>query len=160
MQNSKISWTDHTFNPWWGCEKVSPACDSCYAESFARRVGKDVWGKDAPRRFFGGKHWNEPVKWNLAASGAMRPALVFCASMADVFEDRNTHPTVKPIELMKWLLTLTSTPTGGRVVDPFMGSGSTLVAAKALGRTAVGIELEEQYCEIAVKRLAKEVLER
>ena len=87
-KNSGISWTDHTFNPWWGCEKVSPACDSCYAETFANRVGKRVWGKDAPRRFFGNKHWAEPLKWNDDAAAAEKPALVFCASMADVFEDR------------------------------------------------------------------------
>lgn len=89
-ENSKISWTDHTFNPWWGCVKVSPACDHCYAESFSKRVGNDVWGVDAPRRFFGDKHWNEPLKWNKAALKDFgRPARVFCASMADVFEDRD-----------------------------------------------------------------------
>lgn len=88
-ENSKISWTDHTFNPWWGCVKVSPACDHCYAEGFAKRVGQKVWGLDAPRRFFGDKHWNEPLKWNRTALADFgRPARVFCASMADVFEDR------------------------------------------------------------------------
>lgn len=88
-ENSKISWTDHTFNPWWGCVKVSPACDHCYAESFSNRVGQKVWGADAPRRFFGDKHWNEPLKWDRDAMKTFgRPARVFCASMADVFEDR------------------------------------------------------------------------
>jgi protein gp37 len=88
-ENSKISWTDNTFNPWWGCVKVSPACDNCYAESFSRRVGQEVWGTDAPRRFFGDKHWDEPLKWNANALNKLgRPARVFCASMADVFEDR------------------------------------------------------------------------
>lgn len=62
--------------------KVSPACDHCYAEGFAKRVGQPVWGVDAPRRFFGDKHWNEPLKWNKIGGR------VFCASMADVFEDR------------------------------------------------------------------------
>ena len=83
-----ISWTDHTFNPWWGCEKVSPACDSCYAESTANRYGPKVWGKDAPRRFFGDKHWNEPIGWDKKASKEGVRRRVFCASMADVFEDR------------------------------------------------------------------------
>lgn len=78
-----IAWTNHTFNPWWGCTKVSPGCDNCYAETFDRRVGGSHWGKDAPRRKFGDKHWNEPLKWNAAAEKAGRPALVFCASMAD-----------------------------------------------------------------------------
>lgn len=62
--NSKIEWTHHTFNPWWGCVKVSPACDRCYAESFAKRTGNTVWGKDAPRRFFGEKYWSQPLAWN------------------------------------------------------------------------------------------------
>ncbi|MCJ2015902.1 phage Gp37/Gp68 family protein [Methylobacterium sp. E-065] len=68
--------------------KVSPACKHCYAESWAKRVGKDVWGIGAERRFFGEKHWAEPLRWNaVAATEGERPR-VFCASMADVFEDR------------------------------------------------------------------------
>jgi len=67
------------------------------------------------------------------------------------------HPTQKPIALMKWILNLKWTPLG-LILDPFMGSGTTLVAAKELGRKAIGIEIEEKYCEIAVRRLAQEVL--
>lgn len=84
-----IAWTDHSFNPWWGCARVSPGCANCYAEAFAKRTGNLVWGKSAERRRFGDKHWNEPLRWDRAAVKAGRPALVFCASMADVFEDRN-----------------------------------------------------------------------
>jgi len=51
-KNSKIEWTHHTFNPWWGCVKVSVACKHCYAETWARRVGSAVWGARVPRRFF------------------------------------------------------------------------------------------------------------
>lgn len=65
----------------------------------------------------------------------------------------NDHPTVKPLALMKYLLTLLSTPTGGVVLDPFAGSGSTLVAAQALGRSCIGIELDEHNCEIIARRL-------
>lgn len=82
-----ISWTDHTFNPWWGCTKVSPGCDNCYAEAFDERVGGAHWGKDAPRRTFAEKHWNEPLKWNRMAEKEGRKHLVFCASMADVMDD-------------------------------------------------------------------------
>lgn len=85
---SKIQWTDHTFNPWWGCARVSPGCEHCYAETFSKRVGQKIWGVQAERRFFGDKHWAEPVKWNAAAAKAQKRARVFCASMADVFEDR------------------------------------------------------------------------
>lgn len=94
-ESTAIAWTDHTFNPWWGCARVSPGCQNCYAETFSKRVGYSIsgskaplWGKQSERRFFGDKHWAEPLKWDRAAADAGRPALVFCASMADVFEDR------------------------------------------------------------------------
>lgn len=86
--DTAIGWTDHTFNPWWGCTRVSPGCQHCYAETFAKRTGNDVWGINADRRFFGDKHWDQPLAWNRAAHLAGTNALVFCASMADVFEDR------------------------------------------------------------------------
>jgi protein gp37 len=89
-EKTGITWTDHTFNPWWGCVKVSPGCDNCYAESDAHRYGHDVWGKDAERRFFGEKHWNEPKKWNQKAAKDGVRRRVFCASMADVFEDNDS----------------------------------------------------------------------
>jgi protein gp37 len=87
VKNSTIAWTDHTWNPWWGCTKVSPGCTNCYADAFAKRTGHPVWGKDAPRRFFGEKHWREPFLWNEAAKAEGVRRRVFCASMADVFED-------------------------------------------------------------------------
>lgn len=66
--------------------------------------------------------------------------------------DKNNHPTVKPIKLMEYLCRLI-TPPGGIILDPFMGSGSTGVAAKAAGYRFIGIELEAEYCEIAEKRI-------
>ena len=87
-ETSKIQWTDATFNPWWGCVKISQGCDHCYADTFSKRTGNRVWGKEAPRRFFGDKHWNEPLKWNAAAAGEGVRKRVFCGSMCDVMEDR------------------------------------------------------------------------
>ncbi|OFW26677.1 MAG: hypothetical protein A3H97_00780 [Acidobacteria bacterium RIFCSPLOWO2_02_FULL_65_29] len=87
-KDSKIEWTHHTFNPWWGCTKVSPACKNCYAEAWAKRVGLDVWGPRSARRFFSDAHWREPLKWNREAERDGKPRRVFCASMADVFEAR------------------------------------------------------------------------
>lgn len=69
--------------------KLSPACAHCYAEKWARRVGMELWGGDAPRRFFGEKHWAEPLRWNAEAQRLGIRARVFCASMADVFEPRS-----------------------------------------------------------------------
>lgn len=88
-RNSRIEWTTHTFNPWWGCVKVSEACKHCYAETWAKRVGQGVWGPKSDRRFFGERHWQEPLKWNKEEISAGTRARVFCASMADVFEDRS-----------------------------------------------------------------------
>ena len=86
--NSKIEWTTHTFNPWWGCTKVSEACKHCYAEAWAKRVGESIWGPKSERRQLSDAHWRQPVKWNRDAMGASERPRVFCASMADVFEDR------------------------------------------------------------------------
>lgn len=116
-KNSSIEWTDHTFNPWWGCSKVSSGCVNCYAETWARRVGAAVWGKDADRRMFSEKHWNEPVKWNAAAASEGKRKRVFCASMADVFEARTELNSqreklwllIKSTPWLDWLL-LTKRP--------------------------------------------------
>ena len=88
-KDSKIEWTHNTFNPWWGCSKVSPACQNCYAEAWAKRVGSNVWGPTSDRRRFGKAHWDEPVKWNSDAESQSTRRRVFCASMADVFESRS-----------------------------------------------------------------------
>ena len=66
------------------------------------------------------------------------------------------HPSQKPLELMKWCIVKAGDPQ--TILDPFMGSGTTLRAAKDLGRKAIGIEIEEKYCEIAARRMSQEVL--
>ena len=72
---------------------------------------------------------------------------------------QNHHPTVKPIELMRYLVRLTKTPTGGVVLDPFMGSGTTGIACVLEGRDFIGIEREAEYVEIAEKRIAEAQLQ-
>lgn len=89
-QESKIEWTDHTFNPWLGCEKISPACAHCYAESWAKRAGHpDLWNGERSRT--SAANWKLPLKWEANASAFYaengRRQRVFCASLADVFDN-------------------------------------------------------------------------
>ena len=86
-ENSKIEWTDHTFNPWIGCTKVSPACDNCYAEAMMdKRLGKVDWG--GPRHRTSEDNWRKPIAWDNKARAAARRDFVFCASLADVFDNQ------------------------------------------------------------------------
>lgn len=88
-QDTKIEWTGNTFNPWWGCVKVSEGCENCYASSMSSRYGHDVWGHDKERRFLSENNWNQPTVWNRKAVEMGIRTRVFCASMADVFERRD-----------------------------------------------------------------------
>lgn len=90
-ENSGIQWTTHTFNPWEGCQRVSPGCQHCYAETRNRRFAGDdsskvLWGPTAPRRRTSPANWKKPLAWNRAAEAAGERHRVFCASLADVFE--------------------------------------------------------------------------
>ena len=86
-ENTKIEWADHTFNPWTGCTKVSPACDHCYAEGWAKRSGHVKWGSGQPRRRTSDANWRMPLKWNREAERTGVRPRVFCASLADVFDN-------------------------------------------------------------------------
>jgi|SRR5581483_442323 len=97
-ENSKIEWTDHTFNPWLGCTKISPACTNCYAESWAKRSGLVIWGENNERRRTSESYWKQPIKWNVEAEELGIRRRVFCASLADVFEPRS--------DLISWRLQL------------------------------------------------------
>jgi protein gp37 len=88
-EQTAISWTDHTFNPWWGCWKIADECKHCYADDLANRYAKGLWGRTAPRRFFSDKHWNEPRKWNRKAKRDGVRRRVFVGSMCDWAE---VHP--------------------------------------------------------------------
>jgi len=86
--NSKIEWTHHTFNPWIGCTKVSPGCAHCYAEAEAKRRGWAVWGDQGTRHVTSDAYWRQPLTWAREAERAGEHRRVFCASLADVLEDR------------------------------------------------------------------------
>lgn len=98
-ENSKIEWCDHTFNPWAGCTKVSPACDNCYAEADQKRFRFVEWGANAPRRRTSAAYWKQPLKWNAEAEKDGSRRKVFCASWADVFDN---HKSIDP----QWRLDL------------------------------------------------------
>src|SRR6266851_4815308 len=87
MENSKIEWTDHTFNPWIGCQKVSPGCDHCYAEFLMdHRYGRVKWGPHGERKRTSEANWKLPRRWAKHTSGH-RPR-VFCASLADWLDNK------------------------------------------------------------------------
>lgn len=87
-KDSAISWTQHTWNPWIGCTKVSPACDGCYAEHLMdERFGKVKWGNH-PRQRTGAHTWNDPFRWERQAEKDGSRPFVFCASLADVFDNQ------------------------------------------------------------------------
>ena len=104
-----------------------------------------VWGPCHEEIYVIGKGW----------TGKRRSNVYSVDGLSAFNKERSNHPTPKPLPLMKQLL---ERCPEGVIVDPFMGSGTTLRAAKDLGRKAIGIEIEEKYCEIAAKRMAQEVL--
>ncbi len=98
-ENSEIAWTDHTFNPWIGCTKVSAGCLNCYAErDFDKRRHFAKWGDDGTRVKTSPANWLQPMRWDRKARDEGKRKRVFCASLADVFEPRK--------ELHRWRLEL------------------------------------------------------
>lgn len=122
-ENSKIEWTTHTFNPWVGCTKVSPACDHCYAESWAKRAGSpELWKGE--RRHTTDANWRKPLVWDRAAKAAGERHRVFCASLADVFDNQVPEAwrdqlwlLIKATPNLDWLL-LTKRPQNIRKMLP------------------------------------------
>lgn len=95
---TQIAWCDATFNPWVGCLRISTACDRCYAAALAWRfgwrdgAGRDLWEAGAARRRTSLAYWRGPLQWNERAFATGRRLRVFCASMADVFDNKTLHP--------------------------------------------------------------------
>lgn len=91
-KDSAIEWTDHSFNPWWGCTPVSAGCLHCYAQAMAVRIGKDCFGPGKARILMSDEYWAAPLKWDKVAlrqaqgPGGGRKPRVFCGSMCDVFD--------------------------------------------------------------------------
>lgn len=85
-RKTTIPFAEHSFNGWWGCQRLDDACEDCYAAAFSHRLGLDLWSPGAKRRTFGDAHWAEPLAWDRAAAAAGRIAHVFGFSMADVLD--------------------------------------------------------------------------
>lgn len=125
MENSKIEWTDHTFNPWIGCQKVSPGCDHCYAETLMdHRYRKVTWGPHGERMRTSPGNWRKPLQWAKAARGVDRLPRVFCASLADVFDNKapegardDLFALIRQTPELDWLL-LTKRPENIRKMLP------------------------------------------
>jgi protein gp37 len=123
-ENSKIEWTDHTFNPWTGCTKVSPGCDHCYAEGWAKRSGAVKWGAGEPRRRTSEANWKLPYKWNARAEAEGRRYRVFCASLADVFDNAapdewrsDLFAMIRATPNLDWLLLTKRIGNAARMLD-------------------------------------------
>jgi protein gp37 len=104
-EHTEIAWCDHTFNPWWGCSKVSEGCKNCYAERVSARFGGDHWGDGKQRRTFGTKHWLEPLKWSARVTKTGIRERVFSGSMCDIFDG-----IADPIERMNLFRLIARTP--------------------------------------------------
>jgi len=129
VENSKITWTDNTFNPWIGCTQVSPACDNCYAMVMMdQRYSRVKWGPGNPRQRTTPANWRKPLAWNWrAAALGIRPR-IFCASLADVFDSEvpdkwrgDLWNLIDETPNLDWLL-LTKRPASIAGMVPWGGS--------------------------------------
>jgi protein gp37 len=163
-ENSKIEWTDHTFNPWIGCTKVSPGCDGCYAEAMMdKRYGRVAWGAGNDRSRTSPANWRKPIQWDREAARTGARPYVFCASLADVFDnevdERWRHDLFRLIEQTPHLIWLLLTKRIGnvlRMTDPARSNpllprnaavGATMVNQEEYDRDRMKLWQVKQTCE-------------
>ena len=125
-------------------------------EHFTTWRGELIWNKRAPGLGYTVRYSHESIALLSIGEPPKPPDALLSVIESPCVAD--VHPHEKPVALLKPIVKFCC-PEGATVLDPFMGSGTTLRAAKDLGRKAIGIEIEEKYCEIAAKRLGQEVLE-
>jgi len=153
-------------------------------ERISRDILNLVLGAGSSRIIFGGNYYTDLLTQNTCwlvwdkvngandfadcelawtnLNGAVRNFKWMWQGMIKKMPEQRWHPTQKPISVMRWCIEqadMKQKKIHNTILDPFMGSGTTLVAAKTLGRKAIGIEIEEKYCGVAVKRLRQEVLD-
>jgi len=150
-ENSKIEWTDHTFNPWIGCTKVSPACDHCYAEAMMdTRYGRVTWGAGEDRSRTSAANWQQPRRWNRQAQAAGERPFVFCASLADVFDNevdplwrRDLFKLIEETPSLVWLLLTKRIGNVLKMTDPMAGN-PILPRNAAVGATMENLEVYDR----------------
>lgn len=148
-ENSKIEWTDHTFNPWIGCTKVGPACDNCYAEAMMDlRYGRARWGAGEDRVRTSPGNWASPKKWDRQAATAGKPTFVFCSSLADVFDNEvdplwrwDLFRLIEDTPNLTWLLLTKRIGNVVKMTDPALGCRA-LPSNTAIGATMAN---QEEY---------------
>lgn len=164
-ENSKIEWTTHTFNPWIGCTKVSPGCDGCYAENLmANRYGRVRWGVGEDRARTSVANWRKPLQWNRQAEAAGERPYVFCASLADVFDNEvdeawryDLFNLIEATPHLIWLLLtkrignvlkMTDPLRGCRIIPPNVAIGATMVNQDEYDRDRMKL-WEVKQCRLA-----------
>lgn len=148
-ETTNIEWCDATFNPWMGCTRVSPACDDCYAarSTPARTLGV-TWGAGEPRRRTSDANWKLPLQWNAKAARDGRRLRVFCASLADVFDNevpvqwrRDLFDLIEATPHLDWLLLTKRIGNARRLyADAYLDSARPWPGNVWLGATVVNQE--------------------
>ena len=131
-----------------------------YASNLPDQGGWWVWDKRNGKRDVSEAEWpmsEAELAWTTIGKGVRVFRHTWFGLIRDSDHGDHFHPTQKPVALMHWCIE--HSKTDGTVLDPYMGSGTTLIAAKKLQREAIGIEIEEKYCEIAAKRLSQKVFD-
>ena len=130
MEYSNIEWTTHTFNPWIGCQHVSPGCDHCYAETMMdSRYHRVEWGPHGTRKRTTDQYWKQPLRWAKDARQSRQRPRVFCASLADVWDNKvpsywrsDLFRLINSTPELDWLL-LTKRPQNIRKMLPLTIEG-------------------------------------
>lgn len=144
----------------WTAAKTAQLLNAAVKRGLTKHRALYMRKKDPKPQIGGRTRWSVEPIWVLSEEGFLLHGGddVVEASTPRMGRDANAHdhPYEKPLSVMEWLVGKTEAET---IIDPFMGSGTTLRAAKNLGRKAIGVEIDERYCEIAAQRMGQEVLD-